>query len=152
MIRHTHAECAPGQDDHACALSVRGQDEARRLGSWLKKSGHLPRHALVSDAKRTRQSFAALTLTCGADEMAELYLAECTTLRAAIHAQSQSDSLLLLAHNPGIAEVASTMVKTPPDHPTFYTYPPGATLVLNYDPQGGTAQLVDFTTPADLTR
>ena len=74
------------------------------------------------------------------------------SLRAAIHAQSQSDSLLLLAHNPGIAEVASTMVKTPPDHPAFYTYPPGATLVLNYDPQGGTAQLVDFTTPADLSR
>jgi phosphohistidine phosphatase len=149
-MRHTHAVWAPGQDDHARALSARGQEEARRLGSWLKKSGHVPGHALVSDAKRTRQSFAALALTCGADEMADLYLAECTFLRATIHATSQSDSLLLLAHNPGIAEVASTLVKTPPDHPAFYTYPPGATLVLDYDPQGGAAQFVDFTTPADL--
>ena len=150
-MRHTHAEWASGQDDHARALSARGQDEARRLGSWLKKSGHVPGHALVSDAKRTRQSFAALALTCGADEMAELYLAECTSLRAAIHAQSQSDNLLLVAHNPGIAEVASNLVKTPPDHPAFYTYPPGATLVITYEPQGGAAQLVDFTTPADFT-
>ena len=150
-MRHTHADWAPGQDDHARALSAKGQDEAHRLGSWLKKSGHVPGHALVSDAKRTRQSFAALALTCGADEMAELYLAECTSLRAAIHAQSQSDNLLLVAHNPGIAEVASNLVKTPPDHPAFYTYPPGATLVITYEPQSGAAQLVDFTTPADFT-
>jgi hypothetical protein len=46
--------------------------------------------------------------------------------------------------------VASTLVKIPPDHPAFYIYPPGATLVLDYDPQGGAAQLVDFMTPADL--
>ena len=101
-MRHTHAEWAPGQDDHARALSARGQEEARRLGSWLKKSGHVPGHALVSDAKRTRQSFAALALTCGADEMADLYLAESTFLRAAIQATSQSDSLLLLAITPAL--------------------------------------------------
>ena len=65
----------------------RGQDEARRLGSWLKKSGHMPDHALVSDAKRTYQSFAALELTCAVDLMAQLYLAEPASLRAAIHAQ-----------------------------------------------------------------
>jgi phosphohistidine phosphatase len=57
---------------------------------------------------------------------------------------------LLLAHNPGIAELASALVQTPPAHAAFYTYPPGATLVLNCDPQGGAAQLMDFTTPADL--
>jgi len=35
-MRHTHADWAPGQDDHARPLSPRGRDEARRLGNWLK--------------------------------------------------------------------------------------------------------------------
>ncbi|MCH1532718.1 MAG: histidine phosphatase family protein, partial [Planktomarina temperata] len=104
----------------------------------------------VSDAKRTGQSFAALALSCPADALAELYLAEPASLRAAINAQRNTDCLLLLAHNPGIAELASALVQTPPAHAAFYTYPPGATLVLNCDPQGGAAQLMDFTTPADL--
>ncbi|MDC1182350.1 histidine phosphatase family protein [Planktomarina temperata] len=150
LMRHTHADWAPGQDDHARPLSPRGQDEARRLGNWLRKSGHLPSHALVSDAKRTGQSFAALALSCPADALAELYLAEPAPLRAAINAQRNTDCLLLLAHNPGIAELASALVQTPPAHAAFYTYPPGATLVLNCDPQGGAAQLMDFTTPSDL--
>ena len=149
-MRHTHADWTPGQDDHARRLSTRGLDEARRLGSWLKRSGHLPDHALVSDAKRTYQSFAALELTCAVDLMAQLYLAEPASLRAAINAQCHTGCLLLLAHNPGIAELASILIQTPPAHPAFYTFPPGATLVLNWDSQDGSAQLIDFTTPADL--
>jgi len=149
-MRHTHADWIPGQDDHARTLSARGQDEARRLGSWLKKSGHLPHHALVSDSKRTSQSFAALKLTCAVDLVAQLYLAEPPSLRAAINAQCHNDCLLLLAHNPGIAELASILIQTPPAHVAFYTYPPGATLVLNWEPQDGSGQLIDFTTPTDL--
>jgi phosphohistidine phosphatase len=75
-MRHALADWSPGQDDHARNLSTEGQDQARRLGSWLRTSGHMPDHALVSDAKRTYQSFAALELTCAVDLMAQLYLAE----------------------------------------------------------------------------
>ena len=149
-MRHAHADWTPGQDDHARNLSTRGQDEARRLGSWLKKSGHMPDHASVSDAKRTYQSFAALELTCSVDLMAQLYLAEPASLRAAINAPCHHACLLLLAHNPGIAELASTLIQTPPAHAAFYTYSPGTTLVLNWKPQDGSAQLIDFMTPADL--
>jgi len=95
----------------------------------------MPDHALVSDAKRTYQSFAALELTCAVDLMAQLYLAEPASLRAAINAQCHHQCLLLLAHNPGIAELASTLIQTPPAHAAFYTYPPGATLVLNWSPK-----------------
>ena len=149
-MRHTHADWSPGQNDHARNLSTRGQDEARRLGSWLKKSGYVPDHALVSDAKRTYQSFEALKLTCAVDLMAQLYLAEPASLRAAINAQYHNQCLLLLAHNPGLAELANALIQTPPAHAAFYTYPPGATLVLNWKPEDGSAQLINFITPADL--
>ena len=149
-MRHTHADWSPGPDDHARNLSTRGQDEARRLGSWLKTSGHVPDHALVSDAKRTYQSFAALELTCTVDFMAQLYSAEPASLRAAINAQCHNACLLLLAHNPGIAKLASTLIQKPPTHAALYTYPPGATLVLNWEPQDGSAQLIDFITPENL--
>ena len=149
-MRHALADWPPGQDDHARNLSTEGQDQARRLSSWLKTSGHMPDHALVSDARRTYQSFAALELTCAVDLMAQLYLAEPASLRAAINAQCHHACLLLLAHNPGIAELASTLIQTPPAHAAFYTYPPGATLVLNWKPEDGSAQLINFITPADL--
>ena len=149
-MRHALADWSPGQDDHARNLSTEGQDQARRLGSWLKTSGHMPYHALVSDARRTYQSFAALELTCAVDLMAQLYLAEPASLRAAINAQCHHACLLLLAHNPGIAELASTLIQTPPAHAAFYTYPPGATLVLKWMPEDGSAQLINFITPADL--
>ena len=149
-MRHALADWSPEQDDHARNLSTQGQDQAHRLGSWLKTSGHMPDHALVSDAKRTYQSFAALKLTCTVDLVAQLYLAEPPSLLADINAQCHNDCLLLLAHNPGIAELASILIQTPPAHVAFYTYPPGATLVLNWEPQDGSALLIDFTTPADL--
>ena len=149
-MRHALADWSLGQDDHARNLSTEGQDQARRLGSWLRTSAHMPDHALVSDAKSTYQSFAALELTCAVDLMAQLYLAEPESLRAAINAQCHHDCLLLLAHNPGIAELASTLIQTPPAHAAFYTYPPGATLVLNWKPEDGSAQLINFITPADL--
>ena len=149
-MRHAHADWTPGQDDHARSLSTQGQDEAHLLGSWLKRSGHVPDHALVSDAKRTYQSFAALELTCSVDLMAQLYWAEPASLRAAINAPCHHACLLLLAHNPGIAELGSTLLPTPPAPAAFYTYSPGTTLVLNWKPQDGSAQLIDFMTPADL--
>ena len=149
-MRHALADWFPGQGDHARNPSTEGQDQARRLGSWLKTSGHIPEHALVSDAQRTNQSFAALELTCAVDLMAQLYLAEPATLHAALNAQCHHACLLLLAHNPGIAELARTLIQIPPAHAAFYTYPPGATLVLDWKPEGGSAQLINFITPADL--
>ena len=144
-MRHAHADCAPGQDDHARA-SQRTGVKMRRAGWALGSKNQVicHDHALVSDAKRTYQSFAALELTCAVDLMAQLYLAEPASLRAAINAQCHHACLLLLAHNPGIAELASTLIQTPPAHAAFYTYPPGATLVLNWKPQDGSAQLIDF--------
>ena len=67
------------------------------------------------------------------------------------------DTVLMIAHNPGIAEFAERLVATPPAHPRFADYPTGATLVARFDIadwadlawHSGTP--ADFAVPRDLT-
>jgi phosphohistidine phosphatase len=74
-----------------------------------------------------------------------------------ILAQATGDCVLMLGHNPGIAEFAAQLVRTPPDHPRFRDYPTCATLVARFDidswsalePHNGT--VLDFVIPRELT-
>ena len=66
LMRHTQAEWGFGIEDHERALSAKGLAEAGRLGLWLAENHHPPSHALISDANRTQQTFAALNQTCTA--------------------------------------------------------------------------------------
>jgi len=64
---------------------------------------------------------------------------------------------VVAAHNPGIAIFAGDMVSHAPDHPRFFDYPTGATLVCDFAindwaeavPRSG--QVVDFIVPKDLS-
>jgi len=64
--------------------------------------------------------------------------------------------VLMLGHNPGIAEFAALLVAAPPDHERFDDYPTGATLVVSFDIADwsalhpGTGTVVQFLTPHDL--
>ena len=102
LMRHTQAEWGFGIEDHERALSAKGLAEAGRLGLWLTENYHPPSHALISDANRTQQTFAALNQTCTAAVLPELYLATPEDLLLAVQ-NRETDCLLVLAHNPGIA-------------------------------------------------
>ena len=149
LMRHTQAEWGFGIEDHERALSAKGLAEAGRLGLWLTENYHPPSHALISDANRTQQTFAALNQTCTAAVLPELYLATPEDLLLAVQ-NRETDCLLVLAHNPGIAELAVEMATQEPTHPRFYDYPPGATFVLDCDVKTTTGQVINFITPDDL--
>ena len=65
-------------------------------------------------------------------------------------------NVLMIGHNPGIAELAEALVATPPDHPRFFDYPTCATLVADFQAADWSAMTagrgapVDFVVPRDL--
>ena len=65
-------------------------------------------------------------------------------------------NVLMIGHNPGIAEFAGRLVMTKPDHPRFWDYPTGATLVVTFDVATwsdagiGTGKVMHFVIPREL--
>lgn len=109
-----HASAAAGADDHARPLSQKGRAEARIIADKLVEAGHSPRLILTSDAARTAETAFAvedrLRLAGAAPDVREestLYLASAETLLDHIElAGTEIAEILVVAHNPGIAELA----------------------------------------------
>ena len=68
VMRHSKAE-STAPSDHERALASRGRADAAAAGMWLAEQGITPDAALVSDAMRTRQTWAQVA---GLAESAEL--------------------------------------------------------------------------------
>ena len=63
LMRHAKSSWAdPGQRDFDRPLNARGVRSAPLLGAWLRERGHVPDAALVSTARRTRETWAGLGL------------------------------------------------------------------------------------------
>lgn len=157
LMRHAKSSWTdPRQTDHARPLNERGKESVAALGDWLRVRGYLPDQALVSSAERTQQTFAglALPLTPVLDD--GLYHAGSLRMLAALRAAT-GRTVLMIGHNPGIAEFARDLVRSPPDHGRFRDYPTGATLVADFAVESwaqitpGTAQVVNFIVPRELT-
>lgn len=131
-MRHAKSSWdSPTLSDHDRPLNARGERSAHALGDWLRKINILPDQALVSDAARTQATMAGLCLSVRPDLSGRLYHASPDILFETLRAASGS-CVLMLAHNPGIAELAGLLVTEEPDHPRFYDYPTGATLVADF--------------------
>ena len=108
-----HAEAVPSaHDDHARALSARGKIEAAGVGRVIAASGWTPGCALVSDARRARETFETLglqpTLTLALTPV--LYNAAPETIIAALATTApQVACQLAVGHNPGIALAARAL-------------------------------------------
>lgn len=160
LTRHAKSDWDnPLDSDHSRPLSPRGLDAAPRIGRWLAGKGYLPGQALVSDATRTRQTWGLIAAElpdapdAGFDQF--LYLAGPDVLLGRLK-QASAPCVMLIAHNPGIAEFAARLLAAPMAHPGFGGFPTCATLVAGFDAPGwsqiafGTGHGVDFTVPRDL--
>ena len=71
-------------------------------------------------------------------------------------ADDRAETVLMIGHNPGIAEFAALMAAAPPAHPRFADYPTAATAVIEFPADGwagvapGTGRVAAFTVPRDL--
>lgn len=135
LILTRHAKSAwdaPGLDDAERALAPRGQRSAAELGDWLRSNGLLPDAALVSAARRTRETWEGLGLAAPAPQfLPRLYHASAETMLAVLR-QAQGRTVMMIGHNPGIAAFAAALPETQPDHPDFARYPTCATLVVDF--------------------
>ncbi len=113
LMRHAEALAATGTDDHARPLTPRGQSDARRAGEALAEAG-CPDFALLSDSRRTRETFEQVQGRLGVAiphrVLRELYgaspddiLAETRDVPPTIR------SLLIIGHNPGIADLVGRL-------------------------------------------
>lgn len=106
LLRHAEAEQAIMSSDKARNLTPKGLQDAFDLGVKLKSLDITPQHVLCSPANRTSQTLEQIqkTILCDSIEKPEpLYQASLNTICDLIHkADDSHDSLLVIAHNPGM--------------------------------------------------
>jgi phosphohistidine phosphatase len=109
LFRHgkTERESASGSDFDR-ALVARGRVQSEAMGRLLAVSGAVPDLALVSSAVRAVQTFEAASGAFPKSRLKTtrgLYLANAAQLLAAAEAE-EARIVMLVAHNPGIHELA----------------------------------------------
>lgn len=160
LMRHANSNWNHHRGDHLRPLNKRGQKAATAIGQWLTAKGYVPDQVLCSDAERTAQTWALISAKRGAAPAVlfrrTLYQAGPESLFQELQQVQGTKTVLILAHNPGIAVLASALAECAPAHRHFDDYPPTATTVLDFEPDSwklvtpGTGQIADFVVPADL--
>lgn len=156
LMRHAksswkHADLS----DHERPLNNRGRRSAQALGRWMRAQNLIPDEVLLSDSVRTRETLAGLDCDAPAHLHPHMYHADVMTLMDSL-CHATGTCVLAIGHNPGLADFASNIVTEAPDHPQFFFYPTGATLVAQFgldswrDLDWKTGTCTDFVIPRAL--
>ncbi|TCP60405.1 phosphohistidine phosphatase [Rhodovulum bhavnagarense] len=160
LVRHAKSGWDdPLQDDHDRVLNPRGRDAAPRIGTWLATRGYRPAEVVSSTARRTLETWERMAPLLGEGTVMRrdpgLYHAGAERMLETLNGCAVSP-VLMLGHNPGIADFAARLLRKPPDSPRFARYPTCATLIADFDTDDwsmvafGTGTVIDFITPKDL--
>lgn len=158
LILTRHAKSSwdhPGLADHDRPLSKRGVKSAKAMGDWLRQGGWHPGQTLSSSSRRTRETYEGMGVKGNVEYIQALYHADAGQMRKVL-ASGRDRTILMLGHNPGIAEFAARLLVSPPDHQRFFDYPSGATLIVQFeidrweDVTWGTGRAVDFAIPREV--
>jgi len=158
LILMRHAKSAwddPSLADHDRPLNKRGKASAQGMGDWLRVHEHLPDTAVSSSSTRTGQTFAELRLDIPVSFTRTLYHAGPEVMMDVLRNQT-APKVLMLGHNPGIADFADRLVEQPPRHPRFADYPTCATAVITFDTKRWNdigwreGQPIDFAIPREV--
>ena len=109
LMRHAKSSWADStQTDHQRGLNNRGKRDAPVMAQRIVNYGILPEIMLVSDAQRTRETWELIKdiiPPCQAKFSNDLYLASPQTItKNILNTDNLIDTVLILAHNPGITE------------------------------------------------
>jgi phosphohistidine phosphatase len=162
LLRHAKSDW-PDVPDAERPLAKRGRRDAPRMGRWLHEHGYQPDVVIVSAATRTRQTWDLVALELGGSPAVRFepraYAASALTLLyLAQELPERYRAALLIAHNPGLSELAAGLAApaAPPDgaRPAV-SLPTAAVAVLEFPGDWpalttGHARLIALTTPADL--
>lgn len=119
LFRHGQAEDSAGEGDHRRELTARGAQDVRRVGQFFARQPWPLERILVSSATRTIAT-GEILLACleslqprpVVKTLDSLYLAEASQLLTLIRSQPRDcRSLLLVGHNPGLSELAASLLR-----------------------------------------
>jgi phosphohistidine phosphatase len=162
LILTRHAKSSwddPLMSDHDRPLNERGKAAAADLGNWLASRGYVPDQVLCSDALRTRKTWSGIAPALPGTPILELkpalYHAGPDVMLAVLR-HATGKTVMMIGHNPGIAEFAHRIVARAPLNPEFQRYPTGATLVVDFaadnwaDVAWSMGSVDDFIIPREL--
>jgi phosphohistidine phosphatase len=104
ILRHAKAQ-KHAETDHARQLSEKGERQALTLATWLVQSGIDFDQVIVSDSARTLETLELLELETHISVVKKAYNADSRTLSELIRESGAQDSVLVIAHNPGVSDV-----------------------------------------------
>lgn len=165
LLRHAKSSRDdPSLADHERPLSKRGRKAAAAMRAAILSRGLSPDLALVSTARRTRETFEALEPWPRSLRVMfpdALYHASPATMLELLHEVEPSRRcVLVVGHNPGLMELASLLAGS--DEGVLAQrlasgFPTGALAVFELmgpwsTIDAGAAKLMDFVTPRELAR
>lgn len=111
LVRHAKSDWGdPGLADHDRPLNERGIADAPRMAERLAASGFAPDVLLSSTAVRARTTAEAFgrRLQTAVSLRDQLYGAAPAEILREVAAQPQADTVLVVAHDPGLSILAGT--------------------------------------------
>jgi phosphohistidine phosphatase len=142
LLRHGKAESgAPGGSDHARALAPRGRRDAETMGGHLASQADPPVYFLCSSAVRAIQTLdrvrERLSIGDSGEVFDDLYLATPERmLERVMEVDDAYSALLMVGHNPGIAQLAEILARSPAaemNGPLVPSFPTAAIAALRFD-------------------
>ncbi|MFL1462806.1 SixA phosphatase family protein [Roseococcus sp. DSY-14] len=165
LLRHAKSSWDEATlSDHARPLNARGRRAAAAMGERLRELGLVPDIVLVSSARRTLQTLEGLQPLEGppvVHVLDALYLAPWGTMLEGLRkVPDTARSVLVLAHNPGLHDLAMALVGpgavgSPAAQRLAEGYPTGALAEFSVaarwqDLAEGGGRLLRFLCPRDL--
>jgi phosphohistidine phosphatase len=139
LILTRHAKSSwddPLIEDHDRPLNARGRLAATELGDFLASRGLEPEEVICSSALRTRETWdrvagAVIETRPELRYCDKLYQAGPETLLEVLKT-AHAPTVMMLGHNPGIAEFARQLPAREILDPNFRRFPTGATLIVDF--------------------
>ena len=164
LLRHAQAAAQAGGGDSERPLTLAGRAEARLMGDYLADEHLTPDLAVVSIARRTRETLKLALDVAGAHphilEEPRLYLAETPALLdLMLMTPSPVRRLLCVGHNPGFHDYALQMISSGDENMRIELQrglPTAGLIVIDFDAvrwedvQVGSGRLERFVKPDDL--
>lgn len=114
IMRHAKSDWETGTSDFDRPINTRGNKSAIHIGQWMSENNYIPDKIISSPAVRAKQTIELVVEQLdGKTEKdisyeKDLYLASLDTLLENIALyKSNVNSLMLVAHNPGLEELIS---------------------------------------------
>ncbi|MBX3492460.1 MAG: histidine phosphatase family protein [Parvibaculum sp.] len=165
LLRHAKSDWGdPAKDDFDRPLNARGAKAAEFMAGYIAACSYRPDTVLCSTAARARETCAPLSLRLGKDVPViyrdELYHAMPDAMLDEIRqAPDTAQTLLVVAHNPGLVLLAMALAEDPDEETALriaHGVPTGGFIVLEFDVERwadiaeGKGRSVFFGRPRDL--